>query len=180
MNAKVEKLLNKINNEGIDSVLPFFGDDVEQILKYLKWGDVLGQIDFESFDDTNVVYNFLLENGYEDKVIQDVIKNMSSISYDGKDYFYEVRDLGELADWFKEYSEDTSPHDVAKGVLSEEDWEPFSFSKRDVNLMTEVYDNLSEENKNDITNYYSKHLIASICRHSNVSYRNHHINCYSL
>jgi hypothetical protein len=77
---------------------------------------------------------------------------MSSISYDGTDYFYEVRNLEELADWFKEYSRDVSPNDVAKGILSEDDWEPFSFSRRDVNLMRDVYDDLSEENKKELRN----------------------------
>ena len=147
MNPKVKKVLDQINNEGIDSVLPYFSDDVDQVLRYLNWGGVIDQLDIKSFDDTNIAYGYLLANGYEDKVIQDVIKNMGSISYDGKDYFYEVRDLEELADWFKEYSRDVSPNDVAKGVLSEDDWEPFSFSRRDINLMRDVYDNLSEENK---------------------------------
>lgn len=152
MNPKVKKVLDKINNEGIDSVLPYFSDDVDQVFKYLNWGGVIDQLDIESFDDTNIVYGYLLANGYEDKVIQDVIKNMGSISYDGKDYFYEVRDLVELADWFKEYSRDVSPNDVAEGILSEDNWEPFSFSRRDVNLMRDVYDDLSEENKKELRN----------------------------
>jgi hypothetical protein len=29
MNPKVKKVLDKINNEGIDSVLPFFNDNFE-------------------------------------------------------------------------------------------------------------------------------------------------------
>jgi|694.fasta_scaffold19033_18 hypothetical protein len=152
MNPKVKKVLDKINNEGIDSVLPYFSNDTDQVLKYLNWGGVIDQLDIESFDDTNIAYGYLLANGYEDKVIQDVIKNMSSISYDGTDYFYEVRNLEELADWFKEYSRDVSPNDVAKGILSEDDWEPFSFSRRDVNLMRDVYDDLSEENKKELRN----------------------------
>jgi len=153
MNPKVKKVLDKINDEGVDSVLPFFSNDVDQVLKYLKWGEALEELNIESFEDTNIVYGFLLKNGYEDKVIKDVIKNMGSISYDGTDYFYEVKDLKDLADWFKDYSRDSSPHDVAEGVLGEDFWEPFYFSRRDVNLMQDVYDELEDENKKVLRDY---------------------------
>jgi hypothetical protein len=147
MDERYTYLIDMIKENGPDYVLQFFNDDYDTLFKFLTRKKLWDYIDISSFDDTNSVYGYLLANGYEDKVIQDVIKNMSSISYDGKDYFYEVRDLVELADWFKKYSRDTSPNDVAKGILSEDDWEPFYFSSGDVNLMRDVYDNLSEENK---------------------------------
>jgi hypothetical protein len=147
MDERYTYLIDMIKENGPDYVLQFFNDDYDTLFKFLTRKKLWDYIDISSFDDTNSVYGYLLANGYEDKVIQDVIKNMSSVSYDGTNYFYEVRDLEELVDWFKEYSRDVSPNDVAKGILSEDDWEPFSFSRRDVNLMRDVYDNLSEENK---------------------------------
>ena len=36
MNPKVKKILDKINDEGIESMLPFFNNNFEVLLNYLK------------------------------------------------------------------------------------------------------------------------------------------------
>lgn len=153
MNPKVKKIVDKINSEGVDSVLPYFNDNYETLLKYLMWGNALEELDIDKFDDSSIVYTFMLNNGMDNKVIKHIIENMSSISHDGNDYYYELRDLSELADWFsgRDYGY-ISPRDVAGGILSEDWWEPFSFSRGDINLMRDVYDDLTKENRQILRN----------------------------
>ena len=56
MNPKVKKVLDKINNEGIDSVLPFFNDNFEKLLDYLKWGDAIEGLRLDDSDLMNDFY----------------------------------------------------------------------------------------------------------------------------
>lgn len=153
MNPKVKKIVDKINSEGADSILPYFNDDYDKLLKYVMWGNALEELDIDKFDDINKVYTFMFNNGMEDKAIKHIIENMSSISHDGKDYYYELRDLSELAEWFSERDYGyVSPKDVAEGVLSEDWWEPFHLSSNEINLMRDVYDDLTKENRQILRN----------------------------
>ena len=147
MNPKVKKIVDKINSEGVESVLPYFNDNFETLLKYLKWGDAIEGLRLDNTDLTNDFYLFLINNGYEKKAIDEIIRSMSSLSHDGKDYYYELRDLDDMAEWFSGRGRDISPRDIAEGVFKEDYWEPFDFYRGDINLMTEVYDDLTEENK---------------------------------
>ena len=147
MNPKVEKVLNKINNEGIESVLPFFNDSFESVLKYLKWGDAIEGLRLDNTDLTNDFYLFLINNGYEKKAMDEIIRSMGSLSHDGKDYYYELIYLDDMGEWFSTRGRDMSPRDIAEAVFKENYWEPFDFYRGDINLMTEVYDDLTEENK---------------------------------
>jgi|688.fasta_scaffold07283_5 hypothetical protein len=153
MNPKVEKVLNKINNEGIESVLPFFNDNFEKLLDYLKWGGAIEEFKLGDTDLTNDYYLYLINNGYEKKAMDEIIRGMGSLSYDGKDYYYELRYLDDMGEWFSTRGRDFSPRDIAEGVFKEDYWEPFYFYKGDINLMTEVYDDLTEENKKYVRDY---------------------------
>ena len=163
MNPKVKKILDKINNEGIDSVLPFFNDNFEKLLDYLKWGDAIEEFKLGDTDLTNDYYLYLINNGYEKKAMDEIIRGMGSLSHDGENYYYELRFLEEMAEWFSGRGRDSSPELIAKGVFSEDDWEPFYFYRGDINVMSEVYDYLTKENKallrNIVVEKYGKQLI---------------------
>lgn len=164
MNPKVKKVLDKINDEGIESILPLFDNNFTTLLNYLKWGNAIEELKLDSSDLNNDFYKYLIKNGYEKKAIDEIIRSMASISYDGVDYFYEIRDLEDLSEFFSQRGGDASPQDVAKGVFSEDYWEPFSFYRSDINLMSEVYDDLTDENKKYlrkvIVDRYGKDLIG--------------------
>lgn len=152
MNPKVKKILDKINDEGIYSVLPFFNDSFESVLKFLKWGDAIEELRLDNPDYTNEFYLWQLNNGYETNAIAEITRSMGSLSHDGEDYYYELRGLDDMAEWFTSSGRDSSPQDVARGVFSE-DWEPFDLYATDIDLMTEVYDGLTKENKKYLRDY---------------------------
>jgi hypothetical protein len=156
MNPKVKKILDKINNEGIDSVLPFFNDNFEKLLDYLKWGDAIEEFKLGDTDLTNDYYLYLINNGYEKKAMDEIIRGMGSLSHDGENYYYELRYLDDMGEWFSTRGRDMSPRDIAEAVFKEDYWEPFYFDRGDINLMTEVYDDLDKENQSFLKDYIIK------------------------
>ena len=155
MNKKIERLIDTINDEGIDSVIETFDNDVDALLNFFKFHNSIDEIDIDWFDSEhkNKIYLFLIDNGQKTKVVKDIINGLSSVSFDGTDYFYELRNLTELVEYFKGYNRDTSPYDIAQGVLSEDYWEPFDVSRRYTDLMRDVYDDLIPENKKYLRDY---------------------------
>jgi hypothetical protein len=156
MNPKVKKVLDKINNEGIDSVLPFFNDNFEKLLDYLKWGGAIEELRLDDSDLMNDFYLYLINNGYENKAMTEITRSMGSLSHDGENYYYELRFLDDMAEWFSTRGRDISPRDIAEGVFKEDYWEPFDFYRGDINLMTEVYDDLDKENQSFLKDYIIK------------------------
>ena len=155
MNKKIERLIDTINDEGIDSVIETFDNNVDALLNFFQFHNSIDEIDIDWFDSEhkNKIYLFLIDNGQKTKVVKDIINGLGSVSFDGTDYFYELRNLTELVEYFKGYNRDTSPYDIAQGVLSEDYWEPFDVSRRYTDLMTDVYDDLIPENKKYLRDY---------------------------
>ena len=58
MNPKVKKILDKINDEGIESMLPFFNNNFEVLLNYLKWGNAIEELRLDRTDLNNDFYLF--------------------------------------------------------------------------------------------------------------------------
>ncbi len=156
MNPKVKKVLDKINNEGIDSVLPFFNGSFEKLLDYLKWGDAIEGLRLDDSDLMNDFYLYLINNGYENKAMTEIVRSMGSVSYDGTDYYYELRYLDDMAEWFSTRGGHYAPREIAEAVLKEDSWEPFYFYRGDINLMTEVYDDFDKENQSFLKDYIIK------------------------
>ena len=156
MNPKVKKVLDKINNEGIDSVLPFFNDNFEKLLDYLKWGGAIEEVRLDDSDLMNDFYLYLINNGYENKAMTEITRSMGSLSHDGENYYYELRFLDDMGEWFSTRGGDYSPRDIAEAILKENIWEPFYFDRGDINLMTEVYDDLDKENQSFLKDYIIK------------------------
>ena len=74
------------------------------------------------------------------------------ISSCGKDYYYEVRDKEDMADYFSDSGRDVSSYDVAKRVFKEDYDEIFTIDWKYIDLMDDVYDKLTDENKQYLRN----------------------------
>ena len=165
MDERYSELVEMINDNGIESVLDMFGGDINKVLWFISKKKLWDYIEMNSIDDEyiNQALMYMMNYNQQELALEHILSGMGSISFDGNDYFYEVRDLDELADWFKDYNRDTSPHYIAKAILGEDFWEPFGFYDG-VDLMRDVYDELTDENKkilrNIIVEQYGKELIS--------------------
>jgi hypothetical protein len=77
---------------------------------------------------------------------------LTDVELRGEDYYLFLRDREELSQFFKDYSRDTSPRDVAKSVLGEDDiFEPYWDTTNDV--YSDVIEVLTKENLEVISRY---------------------------
>lgn len=171
MTPKLQKIVDLVNDKGIEAVAKMMGIDFEELLDVLFNSDVIQYIDFDQYqlmDDTEVenkIWTYLLndESTYKN-AIETIANSFSDISFDGKDYYYEVRDKEDMADYFSDSGRDVSSYDVAKRVFKEDYDEIFSIDWKYVDLMDDVYDKLTDENKqylrNRIVENYGKDLIG--------------------
>ena len=171
MTPKLQKIVDLVNDKGIEAVAKMMGIELEELLDVLFNSDVMQYIDFDQYqlmDNTEVenkIWTYLLndESTYK-KAIETIVNSFSDISFDGKDYFYEVRDKEDMADYFSDSGRDVCPYDVAKRVFKEDYDEIFTIDWKYVDLMDDVYDKLTDENKqylrNRIVENYGKDLIG--------------------
>lgn len=149
------KLVNGINNGEIDFYLNHF-NSYDNIFRFLEREDALHLIDFRDNDMSdyiNYYLNYMLNVKKDDEIIDEIVeKDLWDVIKKGDDYYLTISDLTDLADLFKSYGRETSPYDVAKGVLAEDYWEPFYDTVYDI--YNDVIDELNEENLN-----YLKELI---------------------
>lgn len=171
MTPKLQKLVNLINQKGLDVVAESMRVEIDELLDALSNNDALQYIDLDQYqliDNTeteNKIWTYLLTNeNTSKKAIETIANTFSDISFDGKDYYYEVRDKEDMADFFSDRGRDVSPYDVAKRVFKEDYDEIFTIDWKYVDLMEDVYDNLTTENKqylrNRIVEIYGKDLIG--------------------
>ena len=171
MTPKLQKIVDLVNDKGIEAVAKMMGIDFEELLDVLFNSDVIQYIDFDQYqlmDDTEVenkIWTYLLndESTYKN-AIETIANSFSDISFDGKDYYYEVRDKEDMADYFSDSGRDVSSYDVAKRVFKEDYDEIFTIDWKYIDLMDNVYDELTDENKqylrNRIVENYGKDLIG--------------------
>ena len=171
MTPKLQKIIDRIDEKGLDSVAEMMGIGIDELIDTLSNLEILHLIDFDQYqlmDDTEVenkIWTYLLndERTYKN-AIETIANSFSDISFDGKDYYYEVRDKEDMADFFSDSGRGVSSYDVAKRVFKEDYDEIFSIDWKYVDLMDDVYDNLTDENKqylrNRIVENYGKDLIG--------------------
>jgi len=171
MTPKLQKIVDLVNDKGIEAIAKMMGIDIEELLDVLFNSDVIQYIDFDQYqlmDDTEVenkIWTYLLndESTYKN-AIETIGNSFSDISFDGKDYYYEVRDKEDMADYFSDSGRDVSSYDVAKRVFKEDYDEIFTTDWKYIDLMDNVYDELTNENKqylrNRIVENYGKDLIG--------------------
>ena len=138
------------------------GDDFvnsSNLFDFLSTNGFLIDVDYETFNDDvkNYYLNWWLEND-EDSALQYVCDHLlTDVENRGGQYWLYLRSREELADFFEEYSRDTSPYDLAKAIFNEDDFfERFWDTTNDV--YRDVIDDLNDENKNRLAHYIVKNI----------------------
>lgn len=138
------------------------GDDFKNnsnLFDFLSTNGFLIDVDYETFNDDvkNYYLNWWLEND-EDSALQYVCDHLlTDVENRGGQYWLYLRDREELADFFKEYSRNTSPYDLAKAIFNEDDFFERFWDTTD-NVYRDVIDDLNDENKNRLAHYIVKNI----------------------
>lgn len=152
MNEKNTYIIDKINSGEISSLKPFFSS-IDNLFLFLEKKDLLQYIDVfndDLEDRQNLVIYYLLNSEHSEKYYNIIISKLHDVKKEGNDYYMELNDIADLSDFFKSYSRDTSPRDVANSVLNEDYWEPFWDTTNDVYV--DVVEDLTEENLHILKN----------------------------
>ncbi len=138
------------------------GDDFKNnsnLFDFLSTNGFLIDVDYETFNDDvkNYYLNWWLEHD-EDSALQYVCDHLlTDVENRGGQYWLYLRNREELADFFEDYSRETSPKDLAKAIFTEDDFfERFWDTTDDV--YRDVIDDLNDENKNRLAHYIVKNI----------------------
>lgn len=157
MNNAAEKMLNLFNDEGWDSIQPFFGD-FDTFYKYLKKNNIFEQLD------VNKIPNELLNQFFLSSMMDnptdtlDTIINLffTDIEKKGNDYYLKLINREEVAEFFYDKGRDNSK-DIVSSIMSEDDWwEPYIDTTNDVYV--DVIEELNPNNLNYLKEIILKEL----------------------
>lgn len=151
-------MLDAFNENGWDDISTFFNEDFQFFLNYLKKYGLDTQLNYNNIDDDykNILLLARLKENPEE-TLKFICDNLITDVYPMKDgYYLYLNDREELAKLFKSYSRELSPQDVAKGVLGEDFFEPFSDTTYDV--YQDVIEYLNESNINHLAHYIVKNI----------------------
>ena len=151
-------MLDAFNENGWDDISTFFNEDFQFFLNYLKKYGLDTELDYNNIDDDykNALLLARLKENPEE-TLKFICDNLITDVYPMKDgYYLWLNNRQELAELFKSYSSDLSPQDVAKGVLGEDFFEPFSDTTYDV--YQDVIEYLNESNINHLAHYIVKNI----------------------
>jgi len=141
-----EKILVTFNDEGWDSIEPFFGK-FENFYNYLKKYGVLNQLSLKEIpDELYNEYAYYLMQDYPDYVVNYIVTNtLTDIEKKGDEYYLRLRDREEVSDFFRGggYRGDNA-RDIVKNVMGEDWWDPYYDTTDDV--YRDVVEELNEEN----------------------------------
>lgn len=152
MNERYSELIDRINENGIESISDIFGDDMNIVFSFLSKKGLWDYIMWNSIDES-----------YEDMALKSVIKynpkkaleiitnNMGSLSFDGENYYCEVRSLSDLAELFEESRREIGSKGIAEFILKG-DYDDFFYYQEDDVIQMIIYD-LNDENKSYLQNY---------------------------
>ncbi len=153
-----QHLLDEFNDGNWDEVGAYFDKNFQLFLNYLKKYGLDKQLNYNNIDDDykNILLLARLKENPEE-TLKFICDNLITDVYSMKDgYYLYLNDREELAKLFKSYSRDVSPYDVAKGVLGEDFFEPFSDTTYDV--YQDVIEYLNESNINHLAHYIVKNI----------------------
>lgn len=155
------------------------------VLKYQKQDEIdISKLDGRDFNDDETLFEFLKEKGflegrsYDD--FDDELKNyyleywieknpnealryicdhlLTDVQMRDDGFWLYLRDREELATFFESYHRETSPNDLAKGILSEDDsWFDRWWDTTD-DVYSDVIDELDDDNKKNLADYILKHI----------------------
>jgi hypothetical protein len=141
-----EKILMVFNEDGWDSIEPFFGK-FENFYKFIKKYGVLNQLSLKEMpDELYNEYAYYLMQDYPDYVVNYIVDNtLTDIEKKGDEYYLMLRNREEVSEFFVDGSRrDTSPRDIVNRVMGEDWWEPYYDTTDDV--YRDVVEELNEEN----------------------------------
>ncbi len=156
--VSAQHLLDEFNDGNWDEVGAYFDKNFQLFLNYLKKYGLDKQLNYNNIDDDykNILLLARLKENPEE-TLKFICDNLITDVYSMKDgYYLYLNDREELAKLFKSYSRDVSPYDVAKGVLGEDFFEPFSDTTYDV--YQDVIEYLNESNINHLAHYIVKNI----------------------
>ena len=168
----MDKVVQMIQDQGIEDVLPFFGGEVEPLINYLSNKGLLNQIDV--FDEELEEYQFkildtLLNDVNDEETWEYVISQVSSdLIEDGGSYYLKLGSMDELSQFFESGGRNYDLNDVVKNVLGEDYWDPYY--DVDVDYFTDVIENLNVENLNTLGELMVKELPPEIPSESDGGY----------
>jgi len=160
MSPKLQKIIDRIDEKGLDSVAEMMGISIDELIDTLSNLEILHLIDFEQIkqmDDKNLeneIWSSLLrDEKSRGMAMKEIINSFSDVSFDGTDYFYELANPSDMKEWFSNSGRDYSASAIAERILDDENYEYFyHIDSNHVDLMGDVYDNLTKENKQYLRN----------------------------
>lgn len=180
----LKQIIQNFNDGDWDDVSPIFNRKITTFLKFLKSKNLLDRIDINQipendFPEIEFLDSLGLLSGLEYKSVPDEQSNryllymlektpketlkficddlLTDVELRGEDYYLRLRDREELSEFFKDYSRETSPKDVARSVLGEDDiFEPFWDTTNDI--YTDVIEVLTKENLAVVSHYIIEHI----------------------
>ena len=174
----LKRIIQNFNDGDWADISPIFNRKTTTFLKFLKSKNLLDRIDInqlpeDDFPEMEFLDSLGLLDGLEYRTVPDEQSNryllyileknpsetlkficdnlLTDVELRGEDYYLKLNDREELAEFFKDYSRETSPKDVAKAVLSEDGWDPYWDTTSDV--YTDVIEVLDKENLAVISHY---------------------------
>jgi hypothetical protein len=177
MNLK--QIIQNFNDGDWEDVSPIFSHKITTFLKFLKSKNLLDRIDInqipeDEFPEMEFLDSLGLLDNLEYRSVPDEHSNkfllyklertpletlkficdsiLTDVELRGEDYYLRLKDREELSDFFKDYSRETSPKDVARSVLGEDEvFDPFWDTTNDI--YSDVIEVLTKENLAVISHY---------------------------
>ena len=153
--------IDKFNNGNIDFIEKFFVS-IEKFVDFVSKNNRLFELKPDPLELNSSDYNSMMKHIIDsstleqrkiivDNIIFDYLTDVVKID----DNTYRFRfDREDLSQYFKDYSRDTSPRDVAKSVFSDDHWEPFD------DTWHKKYE-LVEELDTDTLNYVIGYIVST-------------------
>jgi|688.fasta_scaffold256020_3 hypothetical protein len=175
----LRQIIENFNNGDWEYVSPIFNRKITTFLIFLNAKNLLDRIDInqipeDEFPEMDFLDSLGILDNLEYRSVPDWASNkfllyklektptetlaficddlLSDVELRGEDYYLRLVDREELSQFFKDYGRSTSPRDVAKSVLAEDEiFEPYWDTTNDV--YSDVIEVLNKENLEVISHY---------------------------
>lgn len=150
-------MLNKLDEDGWESIEPFFGS-FNNFYLFLKKNGVDDEITYKSIpDELTNRFGLILMKTQPEKMLNDIITNILTDVYKKNDeYYLKLRDREEVAEFFKDDNRDFSPRKAVERVMGEDWWEPYDYTTDD------VYRDVIEELNPEKLKYLKERVLSDL------------------
>lgn len=157
MTPKIKKIVDLVNEKGIEEIAELMGVDVIELFNLLMNFEVVNELDFDMFNDMDdnseeeIWYQLVYNQKTNENAIEYIVSSFSDVIYENGDYYLVLYDLADMARWFLESSYYSStPYSIAKLVLGD-DYEDYIDYYHEFTFW-EIYDDLTKQNQEHIQN----------------------------